>query len=619
MGEAGCKVILVAYERALAEGCPVVGLWHSGGARLREGVVSLHAVGEVFAIMTRASGKVPQISVVLGPAAGGAAYGPALTDVVILGPEGRVFVTGPDVVRSVTGEDVDALRLGGPEPHGRRSGVVHVVADDPGGRLPRGAPAGGPARRPARDRRRSRTATWRLTCPSRASVPTTCTRSSRRCSTTSTSLELHPKWAPNVTTTLGRLGGRTVGVIANNPMRLGGCLDSASAEKAARFVRMCDAFGVPLVVVVDVPGYLPGVGQEWDGVVRRGAKLLHAFAEATVPRVTLVTRKAYGGAYIAMNSRSLGATRVFAWPGAEVAVMGAVAAVRILHRRRLAEVPEDVRGAGRAGARGRARAAGRRPRAARRRSGSSTRWSSRRRPGRRSRTRSSPRPSTVAAATTATSRSRGLAQTTWWSQRTGAPSPAYRNGSSSSSHAAPSRPAISSSTVTPGSLRRPGQRGAQPVLADQDVAVHADGGAEEAEVRGAGVALALAAGAGLLGDLEADQPPVAQRGGHRGGRAGLALPGQLGTHRARCGRLAGPVERDAGAENPADGPLDVRAQRRRGGVDVDNTASRHRDPPSQGARCAFPSGLTGRTDPCRCAAPIMTHPPHQHQGTRAYR
>jgi acetyl-CoA/propionyl-CoA carboxylase carboxyl transferase subunit len=159
-----------------------------------------------------------------------------------------------------------------------------------------------------------------------------------------TSLELHPKWAPNVTTTLGRLGGRTVGVIANNPMRLGGCLDSASAEKAARFVRMCDAFGVPMVVIVDVPGYLPGVGQEWDGVVRRGAKLLHAFAESTVPRVTLVTRKAYGGAYIAMNSRSLGATRVFAWPGAEVAVMGAVAAVRILHRRRLAEVPEDVRG-----------------------------------------------------------------------------------------------------------------------------------------------------------------------------------------------------------------------------------------------------------------------------------
>jgi acetyl-CoA/propionyl-CoA carboxylase carboxyl transferase subunit len=156
-------------------------------------------------------------------------------------------------------------------------------------------------------------------------------------------VELHPRFAPNVVTTLGRMAGRTVGVIANNPLRLGGCLDSASAEKAARFVRMCDAFGIPLVVLVDVPGYLPGVGQEWDGVVRRGAKLLHAFAEAVVPRVTLVTRKAYGGAYIAMNSRALGATAVFAWPGAEVAVMGAKAAVGILHRKKLAAAPPGER------------------------------------------------------------------------------------------------------------------------------------------------------------------------------------------------------------------------------------------------------------------------------------
>src|SRR5207248_1325597 len=156
-------------------------------------------------------------------------------------------------------------------------------------------------------------------------------------------IELHPRWAPNIVTHLGRLAGRTVGVIANNPLRLGGCLDATSAEKAARFVRMCDSFGVPLVVVVDVPGYLPGVGQEWDGVVRRGAKLLHAFAEAVVPRVTLVTRKSYGGAYIAMNSRALGATTVFAWPEAEVAVMGAKAAVGILHRKKLAAAPEEER------------------------------------------------------------------------------------------------------------------------------------------------------------------------------------------------------------------------------------------------------------------------------------
>jgi acetyl-CoA/propionyl-CoA carboxylase carboxyl transferase subunit len=343
MGTAGCAVILQAYERALADGCPVIGLWHSGGARLREGVVSLHAVGEVFAIMTRASGKVPQISVVLGPAAGGAAYGPALTDVVVLGPDGRVFVTGPDVVRSVTGEDVDALRLGGPEPHGRRSGVVHVVADTT-------EAAYDEARRLASLLGGQGEIGHVEDLDLGAHLPESAKRAYdvhpiiADLLEPGTALELHPKWAPNIVTTLGRLGGRTVGVIANNPMRLGGCLDSASAEKAARFVRMCDAFGVPLVVVVDVPGYLPGVGQEWDGVVRRGAKLLHAFAEATVPRVTLVTRKAYGGAYIAMNSRALGATKVLAWPTAELAVMGAVAAVRILHRRRLADVAEDVRG-----------------------------------------------------------------------------------------------------------------------------------------------------------------------------------------------------------------------------------------------------------------------------------
>jgi acetyl-CoA/propionyl-CoA carboxylase carboxyl transferase subunit len=345
MGMKGCKAVLVAYERALADNVPIVGIWHSGGARLAEGVVSLHAVGEVFAIMTRASGKIPQISIVIGAAAGGAAYGPALTDIVILGPDGRIFVTGPDVVRSVTGENVDALRLGGPEPHGRRSGVVHVVTETTEAAYERGqllcsllGDQGSLDVDAVQDRDLS------------ATFP----ESARRAydvhplvtdvlDDAGDKVELHPRWAPNITTTLGRFGGRTVGVVANNPMRLGGCLDSASAEKSARFVRMCDALGVPLIVLVDVPGYLPGVGQEWDGVVRRGAKLLHAFAEATVPRVTLVTRKAYGGAYLAMNSRSLGATKVFAWPTATVAVMGAVAAVRILHRRRLAEVAEEDR------------------------------------------------------------------------------------------------------------------------------------------------------------------------------------------------------------------------------------------------------------------------------------
>jgi len=347
MGSAGCAAIVTAYDRAMEIGAPVLGLWHSGGARLREGVESLHAVGLVFAAMTRASGQVPQISVVLGAAAGGAAYGPALTDLVILSDQGRIFVTGPDVVRSVTGEDVDMERLGGPEPHSRRSGVVHVVT-------PTDSRALATARELALLLGSQVGDDDEANSPSLADADLAALlpESPKRAYDVhplisgvldGPGVELHPRWAPNVVTALGRLGGRTVGVIANNPLRLGGCLDATSAEKAARFVRMCDAFGVPLVVLVDVPGYLPGVGQEWDGVVRRGAKLLHAFAEATVPRVTLVTRKAYGGAYIAMNSRSLGATRVFAWPGAEIAVMGAVAAVRILHRRTLAAAPADQR------------------------------------------------------------------------------------------------------------------------------------------------------------------------------------------------------------------------------------------------------------------------------------
>lgn len=345
MGVEGCKAIVEAYEIALAENLPVIGLWHSGGARLAEGVVSLHAVGEVFAIMTRASGKIPQISVVIGAAAGGAAYGPALTDVVIMADQGRIFVTGPDVVRSVTGENVDAARLGGPEPHGRRSGVVHVVTATEDEAFERGRLLASLM---------ANQGEFELGSLEERDLGATFPENPKRAydvhplvddlfDDAGEQIELHAKWAPNIVTSLGRLGGRTVGVIANNPMRLGGCLDSPAAEKTSRFVRMCDAFGIPLVVLVDVPGYLPGVGQEWDGVVRRGAKLLHAFAEAVVPRVTLVTRKTYGGAYIAMNSRSLGATRVFAWPSAEVAVMGHVAAVRILHRRRLAEVDEAAR------------------------------------------------------------------------------------------------------------------------------------------------------------------------------------------------------------------------------------------------------------------------------------
>jgi acetyl-CoA/propionyl-CoA carboxylase carboxyl transferase subunit len=352
LGAAGSRRIVEAIEVAVRGRCPVIGLWHSGGAKLADGVESMDAVGQMFTAMTRASGQVPQISVVVGPAAGAAAYGPALTDVIIMAPAGRVFITGPDVVKSVTGEQIDSEGLGGPETHSRRSGVAHISADSEAAAL----------------RHARRLATF-FTRPGILSLDLVrdeqdllalLPESPRRAYDVRPLVraildsddvhgggfaELQPRWAPNMIVGLGRLAGRTIGVVANNPIRKGGCLDSLSAEKASRFVRMCDSLGVPLLVIVDVPGYLPGVGQEWNGVVRRGAKLLHAFAEASVPRVTLVTRKSYGGAYIAMNSRALGATAVLAWPDAEIAVMGAEAAVGILHRKKLAAVPDHDRDA----------------------------------------------------------------------------------------------------------------------------------------------------------------------------------------------------------------------------------------------------------------------------------
>jgi acetyl-CoA/propionyl-CoA carboxylase carboxyl transferase subunit len=343
---------VAAIDLAIRERCPVVGVWHSGGAKLAEGVAALDGVGQVFAAMIRASGRVPQISVVVGPAAGGAAYGPALTDLVIMAPAGRIFVTGPDVVKSVTGEEIDQESLGGARAHGTKSGVVHVIAADEQDAYQRArrliSLLGRPGLFDLGAVRNERDLGALLPDqPQRAYDMRPLVREIIDVDHQGASVfeELQAKWAPNIIVGLGRLGGRTVGVIANNPMRKGGCLDSLAAEKAARFVRMCDSLGVPLLVIVDVPGYLPGVEQEWDGVVRRGAKLLHAFGESVVPRVTLVIRKSYGGAYIAMNSRCLGATAVFAWPTAEVAVMGAKAAVGILHRRALAAVSEDERDA----------------------------------------------------------------------------------------------------------------------------------------------------------------------------------------------------------------------------------------------------------------------------------
>jgi acetyl-CoA/propionyl-CoA carboxylase carboxyl transferase subunit len=350
IGHAECVRIAAAIDLAASQDRPVIGLWHSGGARLQEGVEAMDGIGRIFAAMVRASGTVPQISIVLGPAAGGAAYGPGLTDLVIIAPDGRVFITGPDVIRSVTGEQIGMAELGGAQAHASRSGVVHVTADSEADAYARTRRLIHLLARPGsfdpqavlepRDLAALLPGSPRRAYDVRPLI--------RAILDDGVLEELQPKWAPNMVIGLGRLAGGTVGVAANNPLRKGGCLDARGAEKAARFVRMCDAFGIPLLVITDVPGYLPGVREEWEGVVRRGAKLLHAFAEATVPRVTLVTRKSYGGAYIAMNSRSLGASSVLAWPQAEIAVMGAESAVEILHRRPLAAVAGEEREALRA-------------------------------------------------------------------------------------------------------------------------------------------------------------------------------------------------------------------------------------------------------------------------------
>jgi acetyl-CoA/propionyl-CoA carboxylase carboxyl transferase subunit len=344
LGADGARVIVAAYKAAMTEQLPIIGIWHSGGARLSDGVSSLSAFGEVFSAMVAASGRIPQLSLILGPAAGGGAYGPALTDIVVLAPEGRIFVTGPGVVKSVTGEKIDIATLGGPDAHRKNSGVAHVIAHTED-----------EAFNEIRDltslfANQGKINTNINDADLSIHVPDAHKRSyevhpliDAILDADGEKLELLPMWAENMTTVLGRLGGATVGVIANNPAHIGGALDSSAGEKAARFVRTCDAFGIPLIVIADVPGFLPGAGQEWEGAVRRGAKLLHAFAESVVPRVTLITRRAYGGAYVAMNSKSLGASKVFAWPTAEVSVMGAVAAVRVLNRRLLADLPEDQR------------------------------------------------------------------------------------------------------------------------------------------------------------------------------------------------------------------------------------------------------------------------------------
>jgi acetyl-CoA carboxylase carboxyltransferase component len=346
LGEAHADKIARTIEQAGRGGVPVVGINDSGGARIQEGVAALDGYGQVFRANVAASGRVPQLSLVLGPCAGGAVYSPALMDFTIMSDEAYMFLTGPRVVKAVTGEDVDARSLGGPEVHGERSGCAHFVVDDDeaafatarellsylpsssSAPLPE-APVAPPAPIDVRD-----------VVPAHGREPYDVRDVIRGIVDGGRFLEVQEHWARNLVIGFSRIDGRTVGVVANQAKWLAGVLDLTASEKGARFVRFCDAFGIPLVVLVDVPGFLPGTAQESAGVIRKGAKLLHAFASATVPRVTVVLRKAFGGAYIVMNSRSLGADAVLAWPDAELAVMGAEGAADIIFRRQLEAEPE---------------------------------------------------------------------------------------------------------------------------------------------------------------------------------------------------------------------------------------------------------------------------------------
>jgi acetyl-CoA carboxylase carboxyltransferase component len=345
LGEVFAEKIHKLMDLALSVGAPVIGLNDGAGARIQEGVVSLASYGGIFYRNVVASGVTPQISVILGPCAGGAVYSPAMTDFIFMVDQtSHMFITGPDVVKTVTGEEVTLEELGGAKSHSTKSGVATFVGADeqavlddvrylysflPSNNLempPRFEPTDDPERR----------------CPELIDLmPATPNQPYDMKQVISTIVddgdffEYFPHWAQSIVCGFARLDGHPVGIVGNQPMVLAGVLDIESSEKAARFVRTCDAFNVPLVTFVDVPGFLPGVDQEYGGIIRHGAKLLYAYCEATVPRIQIITRKAYGGAYVVMNSKSIGADLAFAWPSAELAVMGPQGAVEILYRREL--------------------------------------------------------------------------------------------------------------------------------------------------------------------------------------------------------------------------------------------------------------------------------------------
>jgi acetyl-CoA carboxylase carboxyltransferase component len=333
-------------DLALESGVPLIGLNDSGGARIQEGVGSLAAYGEVFVRNVLASGVIPQISLILGPCAGGAVYSPALTDFVIMARDtSSMFLTGPDVVAAVTGEQVTIDELGGPDVHDARSGVAHLVADTERqalelakqllGYLPQNNDEDPSRVIPHDDAERADPELNDLV-PADESEAYDVREILDRVLDRDSFLEIHPAFAPNAVTGFGRLDGYAVGIVANQPAVMAGVLDIDASDKISRFIRICDVYNIPVVTFVDCPGYLPGTDQEYRGIIRHGAKIIYAYCEATVPKISIVTRKAMGGAYVAMSSRQMRTDIAFAWPGAQIAVMGADAAVRILHRREIA-------------------------------------------------------------------------------------------------------------------------------------------------------------------------------------------------------------------------------------------------------------------------------------------
>ncbi len=352
LGEVFAEKIHKLMDLALKVGAPVVGLNDGAGARIQEGVVSLASYGGIFFRNVKSSGVVPQISVILGPCAGGAVYSPAMTDFIFMvRGTSHMFITGPDVVKTVTGEDVTLEELGGAMSHASKSGVATFVSADEQsclqdvrfllGFLPQNNLAEALPEDPTDDPNRS-CESLRSILPASANQPYDMKKVISEVVDNGEFFEYFPHWAKSIVCGFSRLNGQSVGIVGNQPMVLAGILDIESSEKAARFVRTCDAFNIPLITFVDVPGFLPGVDQEYGGIIRHGAKLLYAFCEATVPRIQVITRKAYGGAYVVMNSKSIGADLAYAWPTAELAVMGPQGAVEIVYKRELQQAADPT-------------------------------------------------------------------------------------------------------------------------------------------------------------------------------------------------------------------------------------------------------------------------------------